>query len=87
MVDGEIIMFKKGQVWRAKASGNIYRVTRVLDKYLCEAIGVAGSNIGQVGGLGDLAAKTRYELIGNNYQERPTRKALPGQRGRRKEDC
>lgn len=68
-------MFKKGQVWRAKASGNIYRVTRVLHKYLCEAIGVAGSNIGQVGGLGDLAAKTHYELIGNNYQERPTTKA------------
>ena len=28
-----------------------------------------------------------FNLIGNNYQERPTRKALPEQRGCRKEDC
>lgn len=28
-----------------------------------------------------------FDLIGNNYQERRTRKALPEQRGCRKEDC
>lgn len=67
-------MFKVGQVWRVKASGNIYRVTRVRNKYHCDIIGVAGSNTGQTGWLGDRAAQTRYELIGNNYQERATTK-------------
>lgn len=80
-------MFKVGQVWRSKASGNIYLVTRVRSKYRCDVKGVAGSNVGLIGYLGDHTARTKYELIGNNYQERPTLKALPEQRGCRKEDC
>lgn len=68
-------MFKKGQLWRAKASGNIYLVTRVPDKHCCVIIGVAGPNVNCVGWIGISAARRRYELIGNNYQERPTTKA------------
>lgn len=37
--------------------------------------------------LGSQAATEWCEHIGNNYQERRTRKALPEQRGGRKEDC
>lgn len=80
-------MFKKGQLWRAKASGNIYLVTRVPDKHCCVIIGVAGPNVNRVGWIGVSAARRRYTLIGNNYQERATPEALPEQRGCRKEDC
>lgn len=96
-------MFKKGQLWRAKASGNIYLVTRVPDKHCCVIIGVAGPNVNRVGWIGVSAARRRYTLIGNNYQERLPKQAQPGtafkrwlgemtsgipdQRGCRKEDC
>lgn len=89
-------MVKKGQLWRAKASGNIYLVTRVPDKHCCVIIGVAGPNVNQVGWIGVSAARRRHTLIGNNYQEKPgavVKRVLaegalrePEQRGCRKED-
>lgn len=93
-------MFKKGQLLRAKSSDNIYLVTRVPDKHCCTIVGVAGPNVNMVGWLGVSAARRRYTLIGNNYQERRKRpgesfkrwlneqtSGLPEQRGCRTEDC
>ena len=80
-------MFKKGQVWRNNFSGNLYLVVRTPKKHLCDVICIAGSYLMNGGGLGSSTARTSYTLIGNNYQERPTRKAPPEQRGCRKEDC
>lgn len=80
-------MFKKGQVWRNNFSGNLYLVVRVPKKDFCEVLCIAGNYRGNGGNLGSAIAETGYKLIGNNYQERPTRKALPEQRGCRKEDC
>lgn len=80
-------MFKKGQVWRANASGNTYLVLSVPNIHRATVVRMTGPAEGQKGWIGVNAAQRRYTLIGNNYQERPTRKALPEQRGCRKEDC
>lgn len=80
-------MFKVGQVWRADASGNIYLVLSVPNSFRADVARMTGPAKGQKGWIGINAARSRYTLIGNNYQERRSRKALPEQRGCRKEDC
>lgn len=90
-------MFKKGQVWRADASGNTYLVLSVPNSFRADVARMTGPAKGQKGWIGINAAQSRYTLIGNNYQEKPgavakrmlTVGALrePEQRGCRKEDC
>ena len=80
-------MFKKGQVWRANASGNTYLVLSVPNSRRATVARMTGPAKGQKGWIGVGAARRRYMLIGNNYLERPTTKALLEQRGCRKEDC
>lgn len=66
-------MFKKGQVWRADASGNTYLVLSVPNSHRATVVRLTGLAKGQKGWIGDNAAQRRYTLIGNNYQERATR--------------
>lgn len=96
-------MFKVGQVWRANASGNTYLVLSVPNGHRATVARMTGPSKGQKGWIGVSAAKRRYTLIGNNYQERQTEQAkqgaafkrwlgewtsgIPEQRGCRKEDC
>lgn len=68
-------MFKKGQVWRADASGNTYLVLSVPDNHRATVARMTGPAKGQKGWIGVGAAQRRYTLIGNNYQERATTKA------------
>lgn len=82
-------MFKKGQVIREVSSGWVYLV---LDgegsKRSFDAVVLSVPDGKSCAGRKVLMRRNRkYLLIGNNYQERPTRKALPEQRGCRKEDC
>lgn len=67
-------MFKVGQVWRADASGNTYLVLSVPDSHRATVARMTGPAKGQKGWIGVSAARRRYTLIGNNYQERATTK-------------
>lgn len=76
-------MFKVGQVWRSDASGNTFLVLSVPNSRRATVARMTGLAKGQKGWIGVNAARHRYTLIGNNYKP----KALPEQRGCRKEDC
>lgn len=98
-------MFKKGQVIRGVSSGWMYLV---LDgegiERSFEAVVLSVPDGKSCAGRKVLIRSNRkYQLIGNNYQERPTKQVQPGtafkrwlgemtrgipeQRGCRKEDC
>lgn len=62
-------MFKVGQVWRANASGNTYLVLSVPNSHRATVARMTGPAKGQKGWIGVGAARRRYTLIGNNYQE------------------
>lgn len=80
-------MFKKGQVIRSKISGLFAVVTEATSgSSLCSIQMLTGDAKGKVLQFYP-RTDPQSELIGNNYQERRTRKALPEQRGCRKEDC
>lgn len=79
-------MFKKGQILRHRLTGSAVLVIewpRVL-RLTNPTIGRAP--VGQVYWVSK-HLEHHFDLIGNNYQERRTRKALLEQRGCRKEDC
>lgn len=80
-------MFKKGQVIRSKLSGNLALVQRVdYKKHMCSLYVLSGRSAGETLWPFPLV-DPESEVVGNNYQERPTTKTLPEQRGCRKEDC
>lgn len=81
-------MFKKGQVIREVSSGWIYLVLGGEgSKRSFEAVVLSVPDGKSCARRKVLMRRNRkYQLIGNNYQERPTTKALPEQRGCRKED-
>lgn len=92
-------MFKPGQVIRSKLSGNLALVQRVdYNKRLCQLYVLSGPSTGETLWPFPLVDPSS-EVIGNNYKERPTTQAQPGdvfkrwfgelpeQRGCRKEDC
>lgn len=92
-------MFKQGQVIRSRLSGNLALVQLVnYDTRQCQLYVLSGPSAGET--LWPFPLVDSYsEVIGNNYKERPTTQALPGdvfkrwfgdlpgQRGCRKEDC
>lgn len=84
-------MFKKGQVLRHRLTGSAVLViewprVRRLTKPTIGRTQVGRAQVGQEYCVSK-HLEHYFNLIGNNYQERPTRKALPEQRGCRKEDC
>lgn len=80
-------MFKVGQVIRSRLSGNMALVEMVdLKTRMCSLYVLSGRSAGETLYPFPLV-DSESEVIGNNYQERRTRKALPEQRGCRKEDC
>ena len=98
-------MFKEGQVIRGVSSGWFYLVLDAEgSKRSFEAVVLSVPDGKSCAGRKVLIRRNReYQLIGNNYQERPTKQAQPGaafkrwldeqtrglpeQRGCRKEDC
>lgn len=82
-------MFKKGQVWRGiRNKGHVIIVERVNDALsMVDVKFIDGPRTGQKGWVHVTTVKAECALIGNNYQERATTKALPEQRGCHKEDC
>lgn len=82
-------MFKKGQVWQGtRNKGHIILVKRVHETMpLVDVEFIDGPRKGHKGWIYTDTVEAECTLIGNNYQERATRKALPEQRGCRKEDC
>lgn len=92
-------MFKQGQVIRSRLSGNLALVQLVnYDTRQCKLYVLSGPSAGVT--LWPFPLVDSYsEVIGNNYKERPTTQAQPGdvfkrwfgdlpeQRGCRKEDC
>lgn len=79
-------MFKPGQVWRSFSNKGRYLITKVGVSYV-HVRTISGRHDGVVGKVSKEAVLRECEHIGNNYQERPTTKALLEQRGCRKEDC
>lgn len=80
-------MFKKGQVIRGVLSGWVYLVLRTECERSIEVVVLRTPDKRRVGKKTLIRSAREYQLLGNNYQERPTTKALPEQRGCRKEDC
>lgn len=79
-------MFKKGQILRNRVTGCAVLVLEWPEVKRLSAPRIGRAPIGRVYHVAK-GCDHLFALIGNNYQERRTRKALPEQRGCRKEDC
>lgn len=79
-------MFKKGQVLRHRIAGSAVLVTDWPRVRRLTKPTIGRAPVGQEYCVSK-HLEHYFDLIGNNYQERRTRKAPPEQRGCRKEDC
>lgn len=79
-------MFKKGQILRHRLTGSAVLVIEWPRVQRLTKPTIGRAPVGQEYCISK-HLEHYFNLIGNNYQERRTRKALPEQRGCRKEDC